>query len=236
MATFNLLHGRSPTDGRVDVDRLAEAVRTIDADVLALQEVDHAQPRSGYADLAAVAAEAMGAAAYRFVPALVGTPGGTSGDAATQEQVPAPSYGIALLSRHPVSAWREVRLPRVRWGDDEPRVAVVAEVETPERRVAVAATHLTFVRWWSGRQLVALVRELGTHEHPALLVGDLNMGARRARRLTGFHALAEHPTFPADRPRRQLDHVLGNRPWPVSASAAVPLPLSDHRALVVDLL
>jgi endonuclease/exonuclease/phosphatase family metal-dependent hydrolase len=40
LATLNILHGRSPSDGLVDVGRLADAVRTLNPDVLALQEVD----------------------------------------------------------------------------------------------------------------------------------------------------------------------------------------------------
>src|SRR3712207_7770418 len=75
--SFNILHGRSPVDDRVDVERLATAVKTLDADVLGLQEVDRDQPRSLGADLTAVAAEAMGAVDSQFVAALSGTPGGT---------------------------------------------------------------------------------------------------------------------------------------------------------------
>ncbi|MEV6815065.1 endonuclease/exonuclease/phosphatase family protein, partial [Micromonospora sp. NPDC051296] len=50
LATFNLLHGRSLTDGLVDPARLAAAVSDLDADVLALQEVDRDQSRSGNLD------------------------------------------------------------------------------------------------------------------------------------------------------------------------------------------
>ena len=77
LATFNILHGRGPSDGLVDLDRLAAAVRSLDADILALQEVDRDQPRSHLADLTAVAAEAMGAVTHRFAAALAGTPGAT---------------------------------------------------------------------------------------------------------------------------------------------------------------
>ena len=73
MATFNILHGRSIDDRKVDVGRLADCVRRVDADVLALQEVDCDQPRSAMADLTAVAAEAMGAVSHRFVAAVSGT-------------------------------------------------------------------------------------------------------------------------------------------------------------------
>ena len=47
LATFNLLHGRSPADGVVDPDRLAAAATALDVDVLAVQEVDRGQDRSG---------------------------------------------------------------------------------------------------------------------------------------------------------------------------------------------
>src|SRR5919199_2180644 len=114
LTTFNVLHGRSPEDGRVDVERYAAAVRSLDADVLALQEVDRDQPRSGGADLTAVAAEAMGAAHYRFVAALSGTPGAVWSAAPGDEQPGSAAYGVALLSRYPVRSWRRMPLPALR--------------------------------------------------------------------------------------------------------------------------
>ena len=76
VATFNILHGRTWGDG-VDLDRLRASVQRLDADVLALQEVDFEQERSGRADLTAVATDAMGAVAHRFVASVSGTPGAT---------------------------------------------------------------------------------------------------------------------------------------------------------------
>src|SRR5215207_7646000 len=114
IATFNILHGRSLEDGRVDVQRLADAIKTLDADVLGLQEVDRDQPRSLGADLTAVAAEAMGAVDSQFVAALSGTPGGTWMAATGDEQPGSATYGVALLSRFPVVSWRVVRLQPLR--------------------------------------------------------------------------------------------------------------------------
>jgi endonuclease/exonuclease/phosphatase family metal-dependent hydrolase len=59
LATFNVLHGRSLEDDRVDLNRFAAAVAAVDADVLALQEVDRLQERSHRADLTEVAAQAL---------------------------------------------------------------------------------------------------------------------------------------------------------------------------------
>jgi endonuclease/exonuclease/phosphatase family metal-dependent hydrolase len=249
LATFNILGGRSPTDGRVDVDRFRTAITRLDADLLALQEVDRHQPRSDHVDLTAVAAEAMGALHHRFVPALLGTPGERWTAATVAAPAGSPEYGIALLSRYDVRSWRvvrlpgaPVRLPRRRpgrwtpaWAPDEPRVAVVAEVEGPDGLLDVVATHLSFVRPWNGRQLRGLMAGLpAAPRHPLVVLGDLNMGSWRATGATGLRPLARGATYPAGRPRVQLDHVLGSAPLVPVRSEVMALPLSDHRALVAD--
>ncbi len=118
---------------------------------------------------------------------------------------------------------------------DEPRVAVVAGIDAPGGPLTVVTTHLSFLPWSSGRQLRRLVRGLASTPRPLLLVGDLNMAPPRARRITGMTPLATHLTFPSDRPRRQIDHVLSGGPLRAVASRAEQLPVSDHRPLVVDL-
>ena len=249
LATFNILNGRCPTDDHVDPDLLRNAVRELDADVLALQEVDRNQPRSAHADLTAIAAEAMGAEEHRFVAALAGSPGATWTAATGEEQPDAAGYGIALLSRHPVRSWQVVRLPAVPFRvpmrfhgsrlptlvRDEPRVAVAAEIDSPIGPLTVVNTHLTFLERWNRRQLRQLLRTVEAAPRPLVLVGDLNMGPGPAAGVSRLRALASHPTFPWHDPREQLDHVLADGPVRSRSSAAPPMPLSDHRPLVVDL-
>ncbi len=248
IATFNILNGRPPDDQTVDLDRLQRAVAALDADVLALQEVDRDQPRSGRADLTALAAEAMGAVDHRFVAALVGTPDEWSG-ASGNEPDGTPAYGIALLSRYPVTTWNVVRLPpaalrvphrppgqlRLERVRDEPRAALLADIDTPGGPVRLAATHLSYLPLSNGRQLRRLVRSLGRSAGPTLLVGDLNMSPRRARRITGLASLAGGATFPGHAPVVQLDHILADRPLDTTAGGTRALDVSDHRALYVDL-
>lgn len=249
VATFNILNGRTASDHEVDLDVFQAAIASLDADVLALQEVDRSQPRSGHADLTAEAAEAMGAVDHRFVAALSGGPGATWIAATGREHPDAAAYGISLLSRHPVSAWEVVRLPTLHtrvpmWfrGNrlpllvrDEPRVAVAAVIDTPDGALTVANTHLSFVTWWGGRQLKALMASLNGVEHPLVLMGDLNMSPERAAAITGMRSLIDAPTFPVDAPREQLDHVLADDSSQALAAEARVMPISDHRALVVDL-
>jgi endonuclease/exonuclease/phosphatase family metal-dependent hydrolase len=92
LATFNLLHGmpvlggvpEPPRDaaGRVlgppvfdDDGPLRRAVAALDADVIGLQEVDVAQPRSGRVHQVRSVAEALHAPHWRFAPSVSGTPG-----------------------------------------------------------------------------------------------------------------------------------------------------------------
>jgi endonuclease/exonuclease/phosphatase family metal-dependent hydrolase len=250
LATFNLLHGRSTRDGLVDLDRLATAVRALDADILALQEVDRGQPRSHLADLTAVAAEAMGAVTHRFAAALSGTPGATW-MAATEDDMPGTAaYGIALLSRYPAHSWHVTRLPRIPFRfplylrgprkvvvvDEEPRAAVIGHLDTPVGPLTVANTHLSFVPGWGQWQLRRILRDLASVKGPVVLMGDLNTHNPLPALATGYRSLARHLTFPVETPDRQLDHILlRGQLGKVSGSSAPELPLSDHRALSVDL-
>jgi endonuclease/exonuclease/phosphatase family metal-dependent hydrolase len=200
------------------------------------------------ADLTAVAAEAMGAPEHQFVAALSGTPGGTWMAATEEEQPGSASYGVALLSRYPVVSWRVVRLPPLRasapmWSRlpgrpflarDEPRVAVAAVLDGPFGQFTVCNTHLSFIPGWNAVQLRRLVRSLTGTREPLALIGDLNMERRPATLISGMQPIASAATFPADRPRRQIDHVLVRGGLQATGPAeAVRLPLSDHRALVV---
>lgn len=258
LVTFNLWSGRSATPGvgrakPVDLDLLRAAIRELDPDVLALQEVDRRQSRSQHADLAEVAAEAMSARDHRFVPTLAGTPGAMwslSGPLHQQTGTQQPSeYGIALLSRYPVQRWYDVPLPAIRPSfkvmlpllrqhltvGEEPRAAIIGHLDTPFGTMAVANTHLTWIPGSGIRQLQEVTRLLAELSDPVLLVGDFNMWGRLPRRITGYRSLAEHRTYPAARPKRQLDHILlrGRGPTVVN-SRAVRLAVSDHLALVVD--
>lgn len=250
LVTFNVLHGASPDDGVVDLERFARAIVALDPDVLALQEVDRAQERSHGADLADVAAQAMGAASARFVAAMTGGLGDRWRPAPRTPAPDVPAYGVALLSRYPISGWRDLRLPRiapplpllrrdprrVELRREERRAAVVARVETPEGPLLAASAHLSFVPGWSQLQLYALRHALTSASGPALVMGDLNMTPGPARRVTGFRPLVAAWSFPVEAPKVQIDHVLARGDvGEVVDARAVRLPVSDHRALVVEL-
>ncbi len=258
LASFNILHGRALDGSPAPVERLVTACTSLHADILCLQEVDRGQARSDNVDQTGVVAEAMGASAWRFQPALVGEPGGEwriADDADDETRSDGagtglPGYGVGLISRWPVLRWRVLRLApsRVRspvyvpgqrgfiFLADEPRVALVAEIDTPRGRLVVATTHLSFVPGWNVVQLRKVTRDSAILGDACLLLGDLNMPGPVPRWTTGWRALARVATFPTDRPVLQIDHILARGVLPpVVSVAAHRLALSDHRAIVVDL-
>jgi len=264
LASFNVLHGRSLADGEVSTSRLVGACASLGADVLALQEVDRNQARSDGVDQTAAVAEGMGAVSWRFEPALVGEPGAIWRAAEDDDHVAGPAgggddpasaeagYGVGLVSRLPVRAWHVVRLraAKVRAPvavpggrgrfillPDEPRVALAAEVEAPTGPMLVATTHLSFVPGWNLVQLRRITRALAAFALPCILLGDLNVPGPLPARSTGWKALAKVKTFPGAKPSMQIDHALGHGLLPVVGAVSAPeLPLSDHRALVLDFL
>jgi endonuclease/exonuclease/phosphatase family metal-dependent hydrolase len=261
LATWNILHGRSMADSVVDGPRLARAIGALDADVLALQEVDRAQPRSSSLDLTALAGEAMGAADRLFVPALIGEPA-RAWRAGDERDVDATStgYGIALLSRYPVLRWHVLRFaPSMRFRAptdaergrrrrdrtapeqgvrrlrEEPRAAIAATIRTPHGVWTIASAHLSFLPGSNARQLRRTMRWLRELPGPRVLMGDLNLPPRAVGRITGARPLASGATFPAQRPMVQIDHVLSLDPLPPSRQIRVPRPpLSDHLPVVVE--
>jgi endonuclease/exonuclease/phosphatase family metal-dependent hydrolase len=257
VATWNLLHGTALPEGTVDADRLAAAVRHLDADVIGLQEVDRAQPRSGGVDQAALVADAGGARWWRFVPTVLGTPaqpGWRPAEVDDGSLVDGPTYGVALVSRWPVRAWHVRRFaaapgrlpllvpgpggrPRVVVVPDEPRAAVAAVLDAPGGPMSVVVTHLSFVPGFNVRQLRAIVRWTAGLPRPCLLVGDLNLPGGLPARISGWRQLLRAATYPSWAPRAQLDHVLadGLDPTTVRHASARQLDVSDHCAAVVDL-
>lgn len=225
IATFNIQHGLGP-DGRVDNRRLAAAVAGLDADVVALQEVDRGQARSGGIDQARLCADVMGAVDHRFQPALVGPfryPG-VRRRVRRKDRPEAPGYGLALLSRYPVRSWHTVLLPpatpwvwgRVQLGTDEPRVALAAQVDAPSGLLTVVCTHLSVYRFPS-----------------------ITWAGGIARRMAGYRS-----GTPGERhAERQVDHLrrrLAGLPRPLvllgdfNLRGSVPADRTGWRSLVTD--
>src|ERR1044072_5272225 len=221
------------------VDRVAAAIAAADADVVALQEVDAAVPRSGFRDQTRELAERLGWLAH-LPPAMRGEGGG--------------AFGNALLSRLPLRLVASGLLPQLLVGIvREPRGISGPECKVDGRELQVLVTHLGLTRRERLAQIDALLgpRWMGDRRcaAPRLLCGDLNCrpGSPEHRRFEQslVDAVLVSPpaggsaTFPALRPLVRLDHVLVSPDLRV-VRTEVPRSrelrrASDHLPLIVHL-
>lgn len=215
VATFNIHHGAG-IDGRYDLERIAELIRSFDADLVSLQELDVGWDRSGGDDQPDLLAAALGAQVV-FHP--------------TVERAGGARYGIAVMSRLPIET-RAVSLPQ--GAETEPRAALIASSGS----LTFIATHLTRDRISRARQLSFLAGVVEESSGPVVLAGDLNSPRRGLSPL--FEAgLATHRgtvrTMPARFPRGQIDHVLAGRGASVASAWSLRTRASDHRPLVAEI-
>ncbi|TDE88309.1 endonuclease [Occultella glacieicola] len=242
--SFNIQRGLSVAGRPTGETTLAAAFDGVSADVVALQEVDRDQPRSGHLDQARVIATALGLEHVRYAAVLGGDVRLGKRASGSLGARTGPGYGLAILSRYPITAWFARRLPRVPvalpgWKSgrpiawhDEPRGAMAAVLATPAGPVGLCNTHLSQAGPMAALQLTRVLRSVDSLPGAHLVCGDLNLNHGTVARVAPDYLAARADTFPADRPRRQIDHTLVRGARIVTAAATRP-PISDHRALEV---
>lgn len=190
LATYNI-HAGIGADGRFHPERIARVLRELDADVVALQEVEH--HKVDQLDLLDYLAEETGLAAIAG-PTL---------------QRGARHYGNALLTKLPVLSVSRIDMS---WPGREPRGALDVLLDCNGRQLHVVATHLGLKpneRRHQVRQLLTLFS--ADSVKTAVLMGDLNewfLWGRILRWLHGyFHRTPSYATFPARWPLFALDRL-----------------------------
>jgi endonuclease/exonuclease/phosphatase family metal-dependent hydrolase len=225
VATFNVRHG-TPPRGTVDLDATIEVCRSLDADVLGLQELDAGATRSGGVDQPVAIADALGMHLF-FAPTVEIREGGL--------------YGHALLSRGPLRHVEVLDLTGM--AGRERRVAIIAEWTGDDIETSIASAHLHNQQRGDPqpppaiRQLTEMLATLVRRPGPRIALGDLNLDqdiASMAFEDAGFRRVDTPPTFPSDRPRSTPDHV-GVDGLAVGDVSVPSTTVSDHRPVVVDL-
>lgn len=157
LVTFNIHHGEG-ADGKLDLDRIADVVA--DADLIALQEVDrHFDARSRFVDQAQYLAERLDR--YWVYAANVDLAGG-DGEGVSKSRVPRRQYGVALLSKFPITYSRNHLLPQRRRAKEssEQRGLLETQVRAPAGSFRVFVTHLTHDSREERLLQVARIREI----------------------------------------------------------------------------
>ena len=220
VATFNARHGVGRL-GLVSHRGLVDTCRSLDAEILALQEVDRHVIRSWFRDQPALIARALG---MQHVTARAKrTPVGGS-------------QCNALCARGHFEEIEAVDLPR-RAGDEN-RVAVLARVVLAGASISVACAHLQHRGGNAREQLAAVLETLCRRPGPRLIAGDFNLTEKDVQPLLaarGFTAAPSGPTSPAHAPRRRIDWIAVDAGLVVLASRLHQPIVGDHCPLVADI-
>ena len=161
----------------------------------------------------------------------------------SQLLLPAAPVRSPLVLPPPTDATRRTsrpKLPGLVLVHDEPRVALAAVVAAPGGMLTVVAAHLSFAPGWNVYQLLRIrswikaEQQAGAFTPALILAGDLNLPGRLPSLAGGLQRGVRAATFPAERPRVQLDHLLPSPGLHLRNGRAVRQPISDHCALIAD--
>jgi endonuclease/exonuclease/phosphatase family metal-dependent hydrolase len=236
IVTYNV-HRCVGIDRRLDVGRIVDVLAGLEADIVALQELDVGRRRTGHVDQAHAIARGLNMACH-FNAALM-----------VEEE----RYGDAILTCLPERLVKTGPLPGYRPIPQlEPRGALWVEVEIEGRALQIINTHLGLVPREQQIQAACLAGQAWLQspacQGPIILAGDFNATATSgvyrtltqrlapARRLAGRKTPTA--TFPSPLPVLRIDHLFVSpqvRVLEVFAPfSALTRAASDHLPLVMD--
>lgn len=200
MMTYNIHHAAPANSEAVSLENIAAVIRQSNAELIALQEVDVNVPRSGNVDQAQQLAELLDME-YHFSKSIDYQGG---------------EYGVAILSKYPLSNKRRIELPMPTAG--EKRSVVLASVTLPNgETIEFGSTHLDL----NVPNRTAQAEELNTLSKstakPIFIGGDYNAdpGSTEITVLKKEYSLScmnSCPnSFPVRNPNKAIDFIASNK-------------------------
>lgn len=226
--SYNIHHANPPSvEGKIDLDAIAKVIRNESPDLVALQEVDVNTIRSGKINEASLLAEKLGM--NFFFAKAIDHEGG--------------DYGVAILSKHPLTETKIHRLSSDPATKGEPRVMATALVKlSGNRNIRFGSTHLDAQKSDTNRLLqVAEISALAKAERlPFIIAGDLNAtpGSPTINILDQqFIRTCEQCEFtiPVIEPKKTIDFIAIGKSSPIEVISHRVIPeryASDHLPVV----
>ena len=222
VVTYNI-HQGFDLEGRPGLEHIARTIEAQDAHIVGLQEVPRGWLVNGGVDALSWLGQRL----------EMHTAWGPAADS---------FWGNAILSRYPIISVENRPMPN----NDEltlERAFLTVELDTPGEPIQVVITHLHHIEREPQHrlpQVQALVDGINW-SRPTILLGDLNAQPqhRELRILIQSGLVSSErplPTFPADRPRRQIDYILTTDHFELAETWTVSTTASDHLPLLAVLV
>lgn len=187
IASYNIHHGEG-MDGKLDFVRIGSLLGKLNADVIAIQEIDSAATRTNGSYGLGEMADQTGY--HPTYGPSIDFQGG--------------KYGVGILSRErPLKTWR-IPLP----GKSEPRTLLMAEFD----KYVFACTHLSLDEDERLASVPLIEHEAASCAKPFIVAGDWNdnSGSRLLKAMEKSFTICNRPdsaTFPSDKPEECIDFI-----------------------------
>ena len=222
VASYNI-HAAIGTDGQFNPQRIIDVIKQLDADIIALQEVEHhdwddtdlLEYIARQCDYQAIAGPTM--------------------------RRDTRHYGNALLTRFPVT---RIIHHDLSYQKNEPRGAIQASIASDDLTFEIFATHFGLKRAERQQQINQLLSQIKTlNADNYLLVGDLNDWWPFSRLNRTLHQRFIKPqpvrTYPSQLPLLSLDRILVGSAWRYLSlkthQSALARQASDHLPIVAQI-
>ncbi len=199
--TYNVHHCNPPTKtaGEIDIDTIAGVIRKQNPDIVALQEIDDHTSRSGAFNEAEEIAKKLNMNFY-FGKAIDYGGGG---------------YGVAILSKYPLSNAMTFPLPDVAGFTGEVRILATVNITLPDGKVIrFGCTHLDASSQANRElQIKEIIRISSSESLPFIIGGDFNEEPdnKTIHLLDSFFTRSCITgcgfTIPVDKPTKTIDYI-----------------------------
>lgn len=240
IASYNIAAGIG-SDGEYNLEKIAETIKSTDADIIGLNEVDvHWSERSNFEDTIALLAEKLDMD-YYFAPIYDNDP--------IENGDPRRQYGSGVLSKYPIKQGFNRDITRLSTQDPDPTPELSpgfleAEIDVDGQSLWFYVSHLDFrpdptIREMQIEDMFGYMKQ-----HPySVLVGDMNANPEDPELAPLFQwfndawsAVSNEPgfTFPADDPIKRIDYILTSPRIRANSAQVIESLASDHRPVVGD--
>lgn len=219
--SYNVRNGRG-MDNVTNFQRIADAIKKANPDVVAIQELDSVTGRSGQTDVLRELAERT-LMYHTFAPAISYDGG---------------KYGIGMLSKEKPLSYYYLSLP----GREEVRALLLVEFE----KYVYCCTHLSLTEADRMNSLPIIRKEAAAFSKPFFIGGDWNAhpDSEFIKAIQKDFVFLTNPgqfTFPADKPDETIDYIAAYAKDTTSftrlSSAVLNEPsASDHCPIVADIV
>ncbi|MEB1808589.1 MAG: endonuclease/exonuclease/phosphatase family protein [Bacillaceae bacterium] len=219
VTTYNVRYGKG-LDNRVNIQRTIEVLRSLDSDIISLQEIERYSIRSKFKDQVQIIAKELEMNAV-FYPSI---------------SYPGIYYGNAILSRFPIESTDRISF----FSKRENRSAILSKINiSEEQSIYVINTHLGLNE---GERLAAIKKiyeRLSQIEEPVILMGDLNsLPTKKEYQMWDSYLTKSNVGDPIQTyysREWQIDYIFHSKEFVVSQTNVLKNDASDHYPVTAEL-